>query len=75
MGRDLVTKIRSFLMQDWEVIVSHVYYEVSYYADDLARSGINIIEAMYIFYLCPTYVRHLLEAHLLGIFVPLLVSM
>lgn len=68
MARDLVTKIKSFLMQVWEVVVSHMYYEISYCADDLARSGINLIEAMYIFYLW------LLEAHLLGIFVPSLVS-
>lgn len=75
MGRNLITKIKSYFIHNWEIRIGHVYREVNLCVDALARSEVNLLIVMCNFDLCPNFINHLLESDLLGIFVPRLIPL
>lgn len=61
MERNLILHIRVMISQDLSVQVKHVYREVNYCVDALARRGINLPKPKCIFDICPRFISQLLE--------------
>jgi ribonuclease HI len=75
LGRALVNKIRRLLEMDWNVVVSHSYREANRCADALANIACSLDYNLKIYESCPTQIRHLLLADIMGIATSRLISM
>jgi hypothetical protein len=69
VGRALVGRIFR-LVDDWKVVVYHVYGESNQCADALANVGCNMFTDVSFFDSCPHEISHLLTADSLGISIP-----
>jgi hypothetical protein len=74
-GRALVNKIRRLSEMDWNVVVSHSYREANRCADVLANIACSLDYNMKIYESCPTQIKHLLLADIMGIAIPRLISL
>lgn len=69
MGRNLISKIKFYMQQEVKIIVRHSYHKANLCEDALAKSGLSQPEGMRTFDVCPSFMNHLLESDLLGLFV------
>lgn len=66
IGRALMSKIREYYELDWDIEVRHVFREDNYCADAHAKRGMELPEDYCFFDSCPPWMRHLVDADLLG---------
>jgi len=67
--------IARLLEMDWEVTVCHSYHEANKCVDALANMGCDGGEFLIIYEHCPTHVRHLLLADIVGVSTPRLIKL
>lgn len=75
LGRALVNKIHHLLEMDWNVDISRSYREANRSTDALANIACSLDYNLKIYETCPTQIRHLLLADIMGIATPRLISL
>jgi hypothetical protein len=73
-GRSFIEKIRHLLELYLNVVVHHSYRESNQSTDALTNYGCSMDSGVVFFDVCPSSVRHLLLADLLGISTPCVIS-
>ncbi|KAK2394949.1 hypothetical protein QL285_056723 [Trifolium repens] len=75
LGLALVKNIRRLIDLEWEVHISHAYRESNKCADALANIGCTLENETTYYENCPSQIRELLLADVLGITTPRLISL
>jgi hypothetical protein len=73
-GGSLVLNIRKLLELDWEVKIAHVYRESNKCADTLANIGCQLGREIVFYEGCPPQMRELVQADVMGIIIPRMIS-
>jgi ribonuclease HI len=73
-GWSLVMNIQKLLDLEWEVKIAHVYREANQCADALATAGCQLDREIIFYEDCPTLLKDIVLADVMGIAIPRLIS-
>ncbi|MCH79377.1 putative non-LTR retroelement reverse transcriptase [Trifolium medium] len=74
LGHNLVKNIMRLMRLDWDVTINHVYREANYCVDALANFGCSLDSSIMVFDVCPSQLRQLMLADVMGITTPRIIS-